>query len=92
MYAHFNGQTFSGVFEQFSFGSKFYGLKMQKLTFFKKMVLRVVFKSWRLGGNKLVCPTWKTPNNWNFAYGRFFTHFLKMLHFSTFFEIFEIHQ
>ena len=44
MYVNFNGQTFSSVFEQFSFTSKFFGLKMQKSTFFKeKMVLRVVF-------------------------------------------------
>ena len=27
-----------------------------------------------------------------FAYGRFFYAFLKVLHFSNFFEIFEIHQ
>ena len=27
---HFNGQTLSSVFEQFSFTSKFLGLKMQK--------------------------------------------------------------
>ena len=41
---HFNGQTFSSVFKQFSFTSKFYGLKMQKSTFFnKKIVLKVVF-------------------------------------------------
>ena len=41
---HLNGQTFSGVFEQLSFTSKFLGLKMQKSTFFKeKMVLIVVF-------------------------------------------------
>ena len=40
----FNGRTFSSVFEQFSSTSKFFGLKMQKSTFFKdKMVLRVVF-------------------------------------------------
>ena len=44
IYVHFNGQTFSSVFEQFSFTSKFFGLKMQKSTFLKKkMVLRVVF-------------------------------------------------
>ena len=43
IYVHFNGQTFSSVFEHFSFTSKFFGLKMQKSTFFKeKMVLRVV--------------------------------------------------
>ena len=44
MYVHFHGQTFRSVFEQFSFASKFFGLTMQKSTFFKeKMVLRVVF-------------------------------------------------
>ena len=41
---HFNGQTFSSVFEQFSFTSKFFGLKVQKKVFCKeKMVLTVVF-------------------------------------------------
>ena len=40
---HYNGQAFSSVFEQFSFTSMFFGLKMQKSTFFKKkIVLRVV--------------------------------------------------
>ena len=45
IYVNYNGQTFSGDFEQFSFTSKFFfGLKMQKKRFFKeKMVLRVVF-------------------------------------------------
>ena len=33
---HFNEQTFSSVAEQFSFTSKFLGLKMQKSTFYKK--------------------------------------------------------
>ena len=36
IYVHFNGQTISGVFEQFSFTSMFLGLEMQKSTFFKK--------------------------------------------------------
>ena len=40
---HFNGLTFSSVLEQFSFTSKFLGLKMQKSIFKEKMVLRVVF-------------------------------------------------
>ena len=41
---HLNGLTFSGVFEQFSFTSKLFGLKIKKKRFFKeKMVLRVVF-------------------------------------------------
>ena len=41
---HFNEQTFSSVFEQFSFTSKFFGVKNAEIDFFKeKMVLRVVF-------------------------------------------------
>ena len=41
---HFDGQTFSGVFEQFSFTLKFLGLKMQKKkNDLKRIVLRVVF-------------------------------------------------
>ena len=36
MYVHFNGQTFSSVFEQFSFTSKFFGFKMQKSTFLEE--------------------------------------------------------
>ena len=44
IYVHFNGQTLSSVFEQFSFTSKFFGLNMQKSTFLKKkMVLSAVF-------------------------------------------------
>ena len=43
IYVHFNGQTFSSVFEQLSFTSKFVWLKMQKSTFLEKMVLREVF-------------------------------------------------
>ena len=42
IYVYFNGQTFSSVFEQFSFTSEFFGLKMQKLYFWGKMVLKVV--------------------------------------------------
>ena len=41
---HFNEQTFSSVFEQFSFTPKFFGVKNAEIDFFKeKMVLRVVF-------------------------------------------------
>ena len=36
IYVHFNGQTFSSAFEQFSLTSKCFGLKMQKSTFFFK--------------------------------------------------------
>ena len=34
IYMHFNVQTFSGVFEQFSFTSKFLGFKNAKIDFF----------------------------------------------------------
>ena len=33
LYVYFNGETFSSVFEQFSFTSKFFWLKMQKSSF-----------------------------------------------------------
>ena len=36
IYVHFNGQKLSSVFEEFSFTSKFFGLKMQKSTFLEK--------------------------------------------------------
>ena len=36
IYVHFNGQTFSGFFEQFSFTSKCLRLKCKKSTFLKK--------------------------------------------------------
>ena len=34
LYVPFNGQTCSSVFEQFTFTAKFFGLQMQKSTFF----------------------------------------------------------
>ena len=36
IYVYFNGHTFSSVFEQFSFTSKCFGLKMQKSYFLGK--------------------------------------------------------
>ena len=36
IYVHFNWQTLRSVFQQFSFTSKCFGLKMQKSTFCKK--------------------------------------------------------
>ena len=36
IYVYFNGQTFSSVFEQFPFTSKFLGLKVQKSYFLGK--------------------------------------------------------
>ena len=44
IHVHFNGQMFSSAFEQFSFTSKFFGLKCKNQFFLKKqIVLRVVF-------------------------------------------------
>ena len=40
---HFNGQTFNSAFEQFSFNSKYFGLKMQKSTFLKKIGFKSSF-------------------------------------------------
>ena len=36
IYVHFNGQKFSSVFEQFSFTSKFFGLKCKNRFFLRK--------------------------------------------------------
>ena len=64
MFVHLNWQTFSSVFEQFSFTSKFLGLKMQKTIFKEKMVLRVSFIKltlrWLQTGLSALK---KTPNN-----------------------------
>ena len=57
------------VFWTVSFTLNFLGLKMQKSTFLRKNG----FESSYYKIDELVCPTWKTPNNWNFAYGGFFT-------------------
>ena len=36
IYVYFNGQTFSSVFEQFSFTSNFFLVKNAKIVFFRK--------------------------------------------------------
>ena len=52
---------------------------MQKSTFLKeKLVLRVVFIKLTFRWLQTGLSDWKTPNNWNFAYGGFFTHFSKL--------------
>ena len=43
IYVYFDGQTFSSAFEQFSFTSMFFGLKMQKSISFKKNGLESSF-------------------------------------------------
>ena len=88
----FNGQTFISVFEQLFFTPKFFGLKMQKSTFLRKngfessFFIKLTFRWLQTGLFNL-----KNTKQFNFAYGGFLRIF-KMLHFSKFFEIFEIHQ
>ena len=90
---HFNGQTFSSVFEQFSFNSKLFWLKMQKYTFLRKMVLIIVFFiklafRWLQTGLSAL----KNTNQLKILLMVDFLRIFIMLHFSKFFEIFEIHH
>ena len=90
---HFNGQTFSSVFEQFSFTSKFFGVKNAKIDFLlRKMVLRVVFikltTRWLQTGLSYL----KNTKQLKFCLWWIFYAFLKCCIFSKNFEIFEIHQ
>ena len=43
IYVYFNGQTFSSVFEQFSFTSKFFGLKCKNRIFLGKNCFESIF-------------------------------------------------
>ena len=89
---HFNGQTFSSVFEQFSFTSKFFGLKMQNTLFVRKNGFESSFYKIDV----------QVATNWSVRLEKHqtikillmvdFLRIFKMLHFSNFFEIFEIHQ
>ena len=82
---NFNGQTFSSVFEQFSFLSKFFGLKMQKSTFLKeKMVLRVVFIKLKFRCLQTGLSDWKNTKQLKFCLWWIFYAFFKMLHFQNF--------
>ena len=45
---HFNGRTFSSVFDLFSFTSKFFGLKMQKSTFLRKNGFESIFLIYKI--------------------------------------------
>ena len=67
IYVYFKRQTFSSVFEQFSFTSKFFGLKMQKSYFVAKngfessfffIYIKLAFRWLQTGLSDL-----KTPNN-----------------------------
>ena len=72
---HLNGQTFSSVFEQFSFISKFFGLKMQKSIFKEKMVLRVVFIKLTFRWLQTGLPDLKNTKQLKFCLWCFFKHF-----------------
>ena len=84
---HLNGQTLSSFFEHFFFTSKFFGLKMQKSTFLRKMVLRVVFFFYKIDV--------KVVTKWSVQFEKHqtiefllmvdFLRTFKMLHFSFFF-------
>ena len=63
----FNGQTFSSVFEQFSFTSKYFGLKMQKSTFLKINGLRVVFMKLKFRWLQTGLSDWKNTKQLKFC-------------------------
>ena len=88
---NFNGQTFGCVCEQFSFTSKLFGLKMQKIDFLKeKIVLRVVFIKLTFRWLQTGLSDWKNTKQLKFCLWWIFYAFFKMLHFSKLFVIFEI--
>ena len=92
---HFNGQTFSGAFEQFSLTSVFWGLKCIKSVcfFFKeKMILKVVFIKLTFRWLQTGLSDLKKKHSAEILLMVDFYALLKMLHFSKFFEIFEFHQ
>ena len=73
---HFNEQTFSGVFEQFSFTSKFLGIKMQKSTLVKeKMGSRVVFIRLRFRWFETCLSNLKNTKQLKFCLWYIFAHF-----------------
>ena len=93
IYVNFNGQTLSSIFEQFSFASKYFGLKMQKSTFLKK---KNGFESSFYKIEVYVVTNWSVRLEKHQTIEILlmvdFYAFFEMLHYSKFFEIFEIHQ
>ena len=90
---HFNGQTCSCVFEQFSFTSKFLGLKCKKSSFFKeKMVLRVVFIKLTFMWFQTGLSDLKNTKQLKFCLWYIFLRSFKNVGIFKIFEIFEIHQ
>ena len=64
LYVNFNGQTFSSVFEQFSFTLKFFLVENAKIDFFKeKMVLRIVFIKLKFRWLQTGLSDWKNTKN-----------------------------
>ena len=82
------GKQLAVFLNSFFFTSKVFGLKLQK-----SMVLRVVFFikltfRWLQTGMSILNNT----KQLKFCLWLIFLHIFKMLHFSIFFKIFEIHQ
>ena len=85
--------VFSSIFEQFSFTSKYFGLEMHKSIFLKKkMVLRVVFINLTFMWLQAGLSDLKKHQTIEILLIVDFLCIFKMLQFSFFFEIFEIHQ
>ena len=88
---HFNGQTVSSIFEQFSFTVKFFGLKMQKSTFLRESGFE----------SSIYKIDVKMVTNWSVRLEKHqtieillmvdFLRIFEILYFSKCFEIFEIH-
>ena len=93
IYVYFNGQTFSSVFDQFSFTSKFFWLKMQKSTFLRKKRFESSFFFIKLTVKWLeTCLSNLKTQTTEILLMVDFLRIFKMLHVSKCFEIFEIHQ
>ena len=85
-YVHFNG--LKCCFERVSITSQFWGSKMQKLKYLKKIAWVHFFRieEWVISNPSSHIE--KTPNLWIFAYERFFMIFFLKSSFSTFSDIF----
>ena len=89
----FYGQTFSSVFEQFSFTSKFFLDINAKIDFFlRKMVLRVVYIKLTFRWLQTGLPDLTTTKQLKLCLWWIFYAFLKCCIFQKKIEIFEIHQ
>ena len=87
------GKRLTVFLNSFPLLQSFFGLKMQKSTVFKeKMVLRVVFIKLKFRWLQTGPSDWKNTKQLKFCLWWIFYTFFKMLPFSKFLEIFEIHK